>query len=65
MQSRLLHALWLALLVVLTVPSMGGCADVLRSVSDSADNLASAISGDDSGDNLRHDLSNVWDDLFK
>ena len=66
MRTKLLHALLLGALAVLIVPSMGGCADVLRSVSDSADSLASALSGNNSSsDNLRHDLGNVWDDLFK
>jgi hypothetical protein len=65
MRTKLLHALWLGALVVLMVPSMGGCADVLRSVSDSAGSLANAINGTSQSDNLRHDLGNVWDDLFK
>jgi len=68
MRTKLLHALWLGALVVLMVPSMGGCADVatvLRTVSDSAGSLANAMSGNSQSDNLRHDLGNVWDDLFK
>ncbi len=64
MRTKLLHAFLLGALAVLIVPSMGGCADVLRTVSDSADSIANAISGDSGGSNLRHDLHSVWDDIF-
>ncbi len=67
MRTKLLHAFLLVAMAVLMVPSMGGCGDVatvLRAVSDSADSLAGAMSGDSRSDNLRHDLDNVWDDLF-
>ena len=63
MRTKLLQTLLFGALLVLMVPSMGGCADVLRSVSDSVDTLANEISGDDRSD-LHRDLDRVWDDLF-